>query len=173
MAILPETEFERLLLRSYSINMVAYMKTHPKALIEALELAISDKQPYAWRAAQLVWKFVLPKSPQIQKYINKIIAYLSRAVDNQKRQLFKILMTVDLPSDKTGKLLDESIVCWKDISKVPSLRVVALRMIIKIGKMYPDLTDEILLLNQELYSTSLSPGARRSVQRIFGEMNHR
>ena len=35
--------------------MIAYMETHPEAYEEAVQLAISDKQPYAWRAAWLLW----------------------------------------------------------------------------------------------------------------------
>jgi hypothetical protein len=35
--------------------LISYLSAHPEYFEEAITLAISDKQPYSWRAAWLLW----------------------------------------------------------------------------------------------------------------------
>ena len=50
--------------------MISFMATHPEVFEEAIQLAISDKQPYSWRAAWLLWSIMDVNDPRIQGYIN-------------------------------------------------------------------------------------------------------
>ena len=65
---------EHKLLNSYKNEMISFMETHPEVFEEAIQLAISDKQPYSWRAAFLLWSCMEKNDKRIQKYIGKIVA---------------------------------------------------------------------------------------------------
>ena len=167
----PETPFEHILLSSYKQGMISYVHSHPEAYSEAVSLAVSDKQPYSWRAAQLLWSCIEPDDLRIRKHLKKIISYLPFAVDNQKSQLLKILLLMKIPNNLGGLVLDESISCWKDITKMPSLRYRALVLILTIAKRFPELSHEISLLHNEHYFSTFSPGVKRSAERLFREAN--
>ena len=49
-----ETVFENKLLSSYKHEMISFMNSHPEYFNESIELAISDNQPYSWRAAYVL-----------------------------------------------------------------------------------------------------------------------
>ena len=68
-----ETELERVLISSYKDKMISFMDAHPEYFEEAIELAISDKQSYSWRAAWLLWSCMEENDSRIQGYIKKII----------------------------------------------------------------------------------------------------
>lgn len=46
-----EITLEHKLLNSYKRDLISFMISHPEYFDEAVELALSDKQPYSWRAA--------------------------------------------------------------------------------------------------------------------------
>ncbi len=168
----PETPFEQVLLSSYKQGMISYMHSHPEAYSEAVSLAVSDKQPFSWRAAQLLWSCIKPDDPRIRRHLKKIITYLPFAVDNQKSQLFKILLLMNIPNNLGGLVLEESINCWKDITKMASLRFRALMMLLVISKRFPELSHEISLLHNEHFFSTFSPGVKRSAKRLFREFGY-
>jgi hypothetical protein len=61
---------------------------------------------------------------------------------------------------------------WEQISKAPSVRVNALKMIIKIADKHPELRQEISFLTQDHYLDFLSPGAKHSIKILMKEFNH-
>ena len=66
-----ETKLEHILTNSYKADMISYMKSHPEDFEEAIKLAITDKQPYSWRAAWLLWSCMDKNDQRINKYIEK------------------------------------------------------------------------------------------------------
>ena len=46
---------EHILTSSCEADMIFYIASHPEDFKEATKLAISNKQPYSWRAAWLLW----------------------------------------------------------------------------------------------------------------------
>lgn len=63
-----ETKLEYILTNSYKAEMITYLKTHPEDFREAIKLAISDKQPYSWRASWLLWSCMDKNDLRIRKY---------------------------------------------------------------------------------------------------------
>ena len=61
---------------------------------------------------------------------------------------------------------------WEQINKTPSVRINALKFIIKIAKKHPDLAKEITFLTEDHYLESLSPGAKNSVTKLMKKLNH-
>ena len=82
-----ETEFEHILTHSYKADLVSYMKSHPEDFEEAVHLAISDKQPYSWRAAWLLWSCMEKNDQRICRSIEKIIDTIPTKSDDQAREL--------------------------------------------------------------------------------------
>lgn len=164
------TTLENKLLNSYKDEMISFMDNHPEFFNEAIELAISDKQPYAWRAAWLLWSCMEENDRRIQKYIGNIVDTIETKDDGHQRELLKILFNMEVREEYEGKIFDLCMDIWEGINKAPSVRVNALKFIIKIVKKHPELAKEITFLTENHYLESLSPGAKNSVSRLMREL---
>ena len=166
-----ESALEQKLLNSYKNEMISFMNNHPEYFEEAMVLAISDNQPYSWRAAYVLWSVIDENDKRVQKYIKKIVQAVKNKSDGHQRELLKILLMMDLDEKYEGVLFDLCSDIWEQIEKAPSVRINALKMIINIAKKHPELYKEISFLMQDHYMESLSPGARHSAKRIMNELN--
>lgn len=159
-----ESELEHKLLNSNKSEMISFMNSHPKYFEEAIELAVTDKQPYSWRAAFVLWSVIEGNDKRIKKHINKFVKAIKNKDDGHQRELLKILLMMELDEKYEGVLFDICMNIWEQIDKSPSVRVNALKMIIKIAEKHPELKKEISFLAQDHYLESLSPGAKHSVK---------
>lgn len=146
------------------------MDAHPEFFEEAIKLAIADKQPYSWRAAWLLWSCMEKNDKRIQKYIKSIVNTLKTKNDGHQRELLKILLKMELKEEYESILFTICMDVWEQINKTPSVRVNALKFIIKIAKKHPELSQEITFLTQDHYLESLSPGAKNSVSKMMNEL---
>jgi hypothetical protein len=167
-----ESALEKTLTSCYKDEMISFMKYHPECFEEAVELAVSDKQPYSWRAAWLLWSVIEEKDKRIIKFIKRIVDAAKSKSDSHQRELLKILLMMELDEKYEGVLFDICMGIWEQISKAPSVRVNALKLIVKIANKHPELKKEISFLAQDHYLESLSPGARHSVKNIMSKINH-
>lgn len=151
--------------------MISFMDDHPEHFVEAIELAVSDRQPYAWRAAWLLWSCMDDNDQRIHFYIPKIINVLTSKQDGHQRELLKILLRMELSEEQEGYLFDVCATVWEKINKKPSVRFTAFQFLVKIAKNHPDLSGEIALFTQNQYLDSLSPGVKRSVSRMVSELD--
>jgi len=158
-----ETSLEHVLISAYKVGMISYMDAHPEDFDEAIILAISNKQPYSWRAAWLLWSCMEQNDPRIQGHIKSVIGTLTTKNDDHQRELFKILLQMELNEEQEGFLYNVCVPVWGKISKKPSVRLTAFKIIVKIAKKYPDLSHEISFLTQDQYLDSLSPAAKKSI----------
>jgi hypothetical protein len=164
-----ETALEHIITSSYKDGMISFMHAHPEYYDEAIELAISDKQPYSWRAAWLLWSCLKENDPRIQRNIENIINSLTTKKDGHQRELLKILLKMELNEEHEGILFDICVTIWETINKKPSVRFTAFKFILKIARNYPDLSNEIAFLSRNQYLESLSPGVKRSIARMIKE----
>ena len=151
--------------------MISFMDTHPEFFEEAIELAIANKQPYSWRAAWLLWSCMEENDQRIQKYIKKIVDSLKTKDDGHQRELLKILLLMELKEEYEGILFNICMDIWEKINKTPSVRINALKFIIKIAKKHSELSQEITFLTQDHYLESLSPGVKHSVSKLMKELH--
>jgi len=79
---------------------------------------------------------------------------------------------MELDEKYESVLFDICMGVWEQINKAPSVRVNALKMIIKIANKHPELRQEISFLTQEHYVDSLSPGAKHSIKKLMKELNN-
>src|SRR5215204_2852201 len=114
--------------------MISYLKSHPEDFEEAIKLAISDKQPYSWRAAWLLWSCMDKNDKRVRKYIKNIIAAIPTKKDNQQRELLMILLRMELNENSEGQLFDICMKIWEKVEKNPSLRYNAFKLLVSISK---------------------------------------
>lgn len=162
-----ETAFEHILTNCYKDDMIAYLDNHPEDFNEAIELAISNKQPYSWRAAWLLWSCMDDNDPRVQGCVKKIIDSLWNKEDGHQRELIKILQRMDLDDEFEGYLFDVCVSIWEKIGKNPSVRMTAFKFIVKIAQKHPDLSHEINLLTQSQYLETLSPAVKKAISKLI------
>lgn len=148
-----ETALEHILTSSYKDGMIRYIAENPEDFEEAIQLAVSDKPPYSWRAAWLLWSCMEKNDARVQGSVKTIIDILPTRKDNVQRELFKILYHMELNEEYEGRLFN--------------CRLNAFQLIIKIARKYPELSHEIVLLTQEQYTNTLSPGVKHSINRLL------
>jgi len=162
-----ETVFEYILTNSYKAELIAYMAVHPEVFETAIKLAVSDKQPYAWRAAWLLWSCMEENDLRIQGYIKNIIDTITATSDNHQRELLIILQHMVLVEKDEGIIFVICVNIWEKINKKPAVRLNAFKMIVQIARKYPDLSHELVFLTQNQYLDSLSVAAQKSVCKMF------
>lgn len=165
-----ESQLKTRLISSYKEEMVAFLKSQPKHFNEAIELAISDDQPFAWRSAFYLSSCMENNDARVKKYIKPILACIKSKKDGHQRELLKILYRMKLNDKSEGMVFDICIRLWEQIGKDPSVRITALKFIFKIAKQHPELLNEITPLMQDHYLELLSPGVKNSVKRMIKEI---
>ncbi len=163
-----ETGLEKVLTSFYKDGMISYLNSHPDDFEEAVKLAVSDKQPYSWRAAWLLWSCMDENDIRIQGYIKDIINSIATKNDGHQRELIKILMQMELNEEHEGYLFNVCLNLWETINKKPSVRFTAFNLIVKLAKKYPELYHEINFLTQDHYLDSLSPAVKKSILKMIG-----
>ncbi|MFZ1289632.1 MAG: hypothetical protein WAR79_06065 [Melioribacteraceae bacterium] len=165
-----ETVLENKLMNSYKDEMISFLKSHPEYFDEAIELAVSDKQPYSWRSAFLLWGCMEENDLRIQKHVKSIVNSIEDKKDGHQRELLKILSKMKINKKYEGKIFNICMNLWEQINKDPSIRITALKFIIKIAQKHPELMEEIIFLTQDHYLETLSPGVKNSVEKLMQEV---
>lgn len=164
-----ETKLEFILTNSYKAEMISYLKSHPEDFEEVIKLAISDKQPYSWRASWLLWSCMDKNDKRVRKYLKKIIDAIPAKKDNQQRELLMILLRMELNENFEGQVFDICLNIWGKVEKNPSLRYNAFKLLVRISKNHPDLFKEIKSLTQARYIEMLSDSVKKSIFRLNNE----
>lgn len=155
------------LISSYKEEMVAFLKSQPEHFNEAIELAISDDQPFAWRSAFLLSSCMEDNDTRVKKHIKPILTCIKNKKDGHQRELLKILYKMKLSDKEEGVVFDFCIRLWEQISKDPSVRMTALKFILKIARNHRELLNEITPLMQDEYLELLSPGVKKSIRKMI------
>lgn len=162
-----ETPLEWILTHSYKAEMIAYMREHPEAFAEAVTLATDNRMPYSWRAAWLLWSCLEPNDPRLRRHYGRIVRAIGSSRENQQRELFKILQMMDVLAEYEAELFDACVSAWENLNAQPSVRVNALKLLVKIAERHPDLFREVILLTGPQYLDTLSTAVRKSVIKIM------
>lgn len=166
-----ETSLEYALTNSHKDNLIAYIKTHQDKFTELIKLSISDKQPYSWRAAWLLWGCMDNNDRRIRRHIKQIIDVLPDRQDNQQRELLMVLERMDIDRKYEGLLFDSCTKIWENINKNPSLRFHAFKIMVAISKKYPDLSNEIKPLTETHFTDNLTDNVKKSIGKLLTKMN--
>ncbi|MBK7105625.1 MAG: hypothetical protein IPH62_10115 [Ignavibacteriae bacterium] len=155
---------------SYKDELIKFLKSHPQYFDEAITLAISDKQPYSWRSAFLLFDCMDENDLRIQKHIKTIVNSIDNKKDGHQRELLKILLKMDIKEKYEGQIFNICMNLWEQINKAPSVRITAFKFILKIAKKHKELSEEIVFITQDHYLQTLSPGIKCSVEKLVLEI---
>lgn len=151
--------------------MISYVNAHQDVFPELIKLAVSDKQPYSWRAAWLLWSCMDKNDIRIYSHIKEIIEVLPKRQDNQQRELLMVLQRMELNTDNEGRLFDICSKIWGKVTKNSSLRFHAFKTMIATSKKYPDLSNEIKLLTDDYYMDNLTDNLKKSIFKLMTYKN--
>lgn len=165
-----ETALEHTLTSFYKDGMIRYLKNHPDDFEEAMRLAVSDKQPYSWRAAWLLWSCMEPNDARVKGHVAEMLDAIPSLKAGHQRELIKILSFMELDEEEEGRLFSLCMDIWEQVHKAPSVRGNALWVIINMAKKYPELVNEVRLLVQDQYLETLSPGIRHSIELMMKKL---
>jgi hypothetical protein len=160
---------KQVLLEFYKDEMISFLKQNPGKFDEAVEAAVSDEQPYAWRAAWLVGNCMKKNDVRVENRIKDILDVIPDKSDGYRRELLKILLNMDLDEEHEGLLFNICMDIWEEIGSKPSVRIIALKNILKISKKHPELAQEIHFLTEGQYLETLTPGIRSSASKLMDE----
>ncbi|MDI6402862.1 hypothetical protein QLX67_12720 [Balneolaceae bacterium ANBcel3] len=161
-----EKNLPYVLLNARKADMVSYVEAHPEVFEELMDLAVSGTDHLSWRAAWLLWSCMEENDHRLQRFIPRILDAIPEKEDSHKRELFLVLLKMELNEQEEGILFDLCVRVWEDTRKKPSVRHGAFRLIIKIARRYPELMDEIGYLTGHPYVETLSAGVKRSVMKL-------
>lgn len=155
------------LLSLHKEEMVAFLKSNSELFDEALQLALSDEHPFCWRAAFYLQDSMEENDERVRKYVKPILNCIKNKKDGHQRELLKILFKLNLNEKYEGILFDHCLYIWEQLGQEPSVRITALKFVIKIANKHPELKEEIFFLTQDHYLESLSPGVRKSIHKLM------
>ena len=132
------------------------------AFDETLEFALSPHEK-AWKAAWLLNQALKEKEFFLKDNVFTICKAVLGKPSGHKRELLKLLESVELLEENEGVIFDVAISCWEDLGGQSSCRMVGFRLMIKVAKRHPELISEIKSISDERYLRGLSPGIKNSV----------
>lgn len=149
---------------------MAMMQSNPEYFDEARNLAISGEHPEGWRAAWLLGHSMHRNDQRLQPVLMDFISALKGKQSGHQRELLKILAKMKLEEVHEGPLFDACLTIWEDLGKQSSVRVTAFRQLVRIAWEYPDLKQELRHFTTGPYTASLSPGIKRSMEKLVKKL---
>lgn len=148
------------------------MCSRPEFLPFLAEICLSDDPKLNWRAA---WVLSSIDASQLKKIFPKaqpLINTLQRKEkDGYKREIIKLIMLLDLDEDEEGAFYDAALNIWEDLALASAARLYALRGMLHIAKLYPELNHEIAAYNDDHYLQGVSPGIQSQMRKIFKDLS--
>jgi len=162
-----ESTFEYILLSAYKEQMIEYLETNPDEFDEALSLALSDRQPFAWRSAWLLSGCIQNNDKRVKPYLDDIIGVLPEKQYNQQRELLKVIDKMELEPEQEEAVYYHCIKLWKDVNLKPGVRFMAFRMMYKHIQKHPEKVFELYEYTSSSYFNTLSPGIKHSLKKMM------
>lgn len=161
------TPLETLLTSTHKTAMVAHIGAHPELFEELIGLALSDRQPYAWRAAWALWDCMEQNDGRLQPYVGQMIALLPCVEESQQRELLMVLQRLEIAEEHQGRLFDECVRIWEALGKRPALRLNAFKVLLMLAQKQPGLANEVLALTDTYYTETLTKGVKHSLSKLL------
>ena len=144
-------------------QLLAYLKQEPVDLKKLYSLALSEQQPYAWRAAWLLSACLQKNDPGLSYFLEAIVKQLPVKTDGHNRELLHIIKRFEWKESWIAILFDKCHLLWCTTASISSLRCNAFSILFDIVQIYPELKTELILLCEEHYLLELSPAIKKSI----------
>jgi hypothetical protein len=157
--------------RFSKLDAIKRVNESPDKFRETVEIALSHEETISWRAAWVLYHAMEDNDPRLEQFTGDFMNKLPGLGDGHQREILRIIGRLPIPEDQEGQLFDHCMNIWEQIGKIPSVRVFAFRIILKIASRYPEMKQEIQFITQPHYTDTLSPGIRNSVERMIQSVN--
>ena len=144
-------------------GMMRVVKERDGAVQELADMALGSDPYLAWRAAWLLWSCMEANDIRVKPFVDRLIEHLPSTADNLKREIFKVLELMELSEEQEAILFDICVEEWKSVFKKPGIRFNAFKILVKIIRKYPEMSDFLDLLTEEQYLNTMSLTARKSL----------
>lgn len=145
--------------------LVSFITSHPSELSEVVRIAQTTTLPQCWRACWMLFHYSEPNDSRLKPFVNELISAIENKSDGHQRELIKLVSKMELDDDQEGAMFDQCMGVWESVKKIPSVRMMAFRFIMKVLQKYPELVNEVKYIAQDHYVETLSPGVKASVSR--------
>ena len=132
-----------------------------------LDLIFEDNPYVSWRSTWLLSHSNLKTLKELQIDCAKLITVAIKNSTSQHREVLKLLEKIEIPENTQSLYFDWALSLWTDIKNIPSIRISALRAILRVVKHHPKLQNEIVGINEPQFLIPLSPGIRIQAERMF------
>lgn len=157
----------------YTEDLIVYIQANPHRMYDLLELAVIHKPPHSARAAWMLFKCMKKNDPSVLERFEDMLRIYPEVADGHQRNLLSVILKMQIPEDYEARVYDLCLETWCSMSKIPSVRIYALKVLVQLGTKYPEFYNEILCVTEDVYIESLTPGVRRSVMRLLSEYKRR
>ncbi len=151
-------------------KVIIFFEENPEQKKHAIDLMTSNQEPQNWRAAWMIGYFVSKKDSSLVFDVDLILTVLPFRKDGHQRELLKIIMQLSLSDEQEGRLFDCCMTIWETVGKSPSVRITAFAFLIQILRKFPELRNEIDFLMQPQYVDALTPGVRKTFERLVDKL---
>ncbi len=154
---------ELLAVRIEKEELIAKIKADKSKYQGLIEFTLSDQEPENWRAAWILGHCTEQNDNRLQKYTTNLIEALPTKKDGHQRELLKLIEKLSLDELQEGMLFDQCVSLWENLSQSSSVRFYAMKGMIRIAELHPELKSELNFFTEEHYLNSLSQGVRKSL----------
>jgi hypothetical protein len=152
------------------VTIINNLKSSEEYFDAAVELALGNTQPQSWRAVWIVRQSIEKNDKRIQPYISDFIKIMKDRPEGQQREILKLLEFMEWDEEQEGRLFDICMTIWEKISHKPALRITAFKIMMQIAVRYPELKGEMEVFMGEDYTDTLSPGIKRSFEKMYAKL---
>ena len=139
-----------------------------RALVQLLyDLAWTDEEPVAWRAAWVLEHIVTEETELIKPYLEEIAQRLYHTRSHaQRRHFMKILLLFSLDKVDMGRMMDLAFQWLENPLESKAVRAHAMEALDRIRKKVPEIQEEFVLM-LESAAKDESPGVSGKAKKIL------
>lgn len=136
------------------------------------ELCMGEDGFVSWRSAWLLAELSTTELDKMPLQVDRLIIHARTNNPSVQREFFKLIEKLDLPEEEQSAYFDWAVEAWLKIDNPPSTRIAALKAMVRMSRLHPELNREILQMGNRQYLESLSPGIRAQAERIFQNLEY-
>lgn len=148
------------------VSIIEGLKSSKEYLEAAIKLALENTQPQSWRAAWILRQSIEKNDERLQPYISDFIKVIKDRPEGHQREILKLLELMEWDDEEEGRLFDICMTIWERINKKPAVRITAFKIMMQIALRYPELKGEMEVFMGEDYTETLSPGIKKSFEKM-------
>ncbi len=153
--------------------VIDYLLQNPNKIKDAIDLFIEAEYRVNQRISQVIGIVGEKKPELILPYWDKILQnFKKQPIDAFKRNVFRILSLTPIPEKHESKIFDLSLKHLQKFDEPIAVKVFCMTVLRKICQKYPDLTQEVIFVLEELLEKDNNKGiqsrGRREMKILVG-----